>query len=94
MASCAYPTRKHKCSMNCQQLLIIDNCKYTTKPSMSFRTMLPTSNKDGLIEPHIKLPVAIHATSVMRTVSPESVKTGPRVSRILFRYIRQRASNS
>ncbi|QLE79993.1 IucA/IucC family siderophore biosynthesis protein [Francisella sp. Scap27] len=75
---------KHKCLMNCQQLLIIDNCKYTTKPSMSFRTMLPTSNKDGLIEPHIKLPVAIHATSVMRTVSPESVKTGPRVSRILL----------
>jgi siderophore synthetase component len=75
---------KHKCLMSCQQLLIIDNCKYTTKPSMSFRTMLPTSSKNGLIEPHIKLPVAIHATSVMRTVSPESVKTGPRISKILL----------
>lgn len=75
---------KHKCLMNCQQLLIIDNCKYTTKPSMSFRTMLPASSKDGCIKPHIKLPVAIHATSVMRTVSPESVKTGPRISKILI----------
>jgi siderophore synthetase component len=75
---------KHKCLINCQQLLIIDNCKYTTKPSMSFRTMLPMSSKEGNIEPHIKLPVAIHATSVMRTVSPESVKTGPRISKVLL----------
>ena len=75
---------KHKCLIDCQQLLIIDNCKYTTKPSMSFRTMLPMSSKEGSIEPHMKLPVAIHATSVMRTVSPESVRTGPRISKVLL----------
>ncbi|MBK2357106.1 rhizoferrin biosynthesis protein FslA [Francisella hispaniensis] len=75
---------KHKCLIDCQQLIIINDCKYTTKPSMSFRTMLPMTNKDKTLMPHIKLPVAIHATSVTRTVSPESVKTGPRISKILL----------
>ncbi|ACD30192.1 rhizoferrin biosynthesis protein FslA [Francisella tularensis] len=75
---------KHKCLIDCQQLIIINDCKYTTKPSMSFRTMLPVATKDKTLMPHIKLPVAIHATSVTRTVSPESVKTGPRISKILL----------
>ncbi|MBK2260180.1 rhizoferrin biosynthesis protein FslA [Francisella tularensis] len=75
---------KHKCLIDCQQLIIINDCKYTTKPSMSFRTMLPVAPKDKTLMPHIKLPVAIHATSVTRTVSPESVKTGPRISKILL----------
>ncbi|OIN84498.1 rhizoferrin biosynthesis protein FslA [Francisella sp. TX07-6608] len=75
---------KHKCLIDCQQLIIINDCKYTTKPSMSFRTMLPVATKDKTLMPHIKLPVAIHATSVTRTVSLESVKTGPRISKILL----------
>ena len=44
---------------------------------MSFRQMLPVTS-------NIKLHVAIHTTSVTRTVSPESVKTGPRISKILL----------
>ena len=34
--------------------------------------------------PYIKLPVAIHATSVTRIVLPKPVKTGPRISKILL----------
>ncbi|AIT09512.1 ribosomal L29e protein family protein [Candidatus Francisella endociliophora] len=75
---------KHKCLIDCHQLIILNNCTYSTKPSMSFRTMLPSKNS---LDAHIKLPVAIHATSVMRTVSPESVKTGPRISSVLSKIL-------
>lgn len=40
-----------------------------TKPSMSFRTMMPFDNHS----PHLKLAVGVHTTSAMRTVSPASV---------------------
>ena len=52
-------------STNVIYCIIINNCKYTTKPSMSFRTMLPVTSKDkNRLMSHIKLPVAIHTTSV------------------------------
>ncbi|WP_028383777.1 IucA/IucC family protein [Legionella moravica] len=40
-----------------------------TRPSMSFRTMMPA----GANKPHLKLAVGVHTTSAMRTVSPASV---------------------
>ena len=47
-----------------------------TKPSMSFRTMMP----QGKNACHLKLATAIHTTSALRTVSPASVHNGPPVT--------------
>lgn len=58
-------------------LFIPHLCKHSTKPSMSFRTMM---TEQGL---HLKLATAIHTTSAMRTVSPSSVHNGPALSHCL-----------
>ncbi|KTD22663.1 siderophore biosynthetic protein, iron repressed FrgA [Legionella lansingensis] len=47
-----------------------------TKPSMSFRTMMPM----GGTSCHLKLATAVHTTSAMRTISPASIDNGPAVS--------------
>lgn len=51
-----------------------------TRPSMSFRTMLPV---EGETTPFIKLPVAIWLTSEMRTLQAKSIHMGPRFSTVI-----------
>ena len=51
-----------------RQFVIIPDIQ-KTRPSMSFRTMMPLEH----IKPHLKLSVGVHTTSAMRTVSPASV---------------------
>lgn len=62
------------------QLIRLDDTAMTTKASLSFRTMIV---KNDSTKPHIKIPVAIHSTSAMRTNSPSSAENGPRLSTIL-----------
>ncbi|WP_425393771.1 IucA/IucC family protein [Candidatus Arsenophonus triatominarum] len=60
-------------------ILLTDGPMLETAPSMSFRTMLPTSSK----LPFIKLPVAIWMTSEMRSLQAKSIHMGPRISSII-----------
>lgn len=60
-------------------ILLTDGPMLETAPSMSFRTMLPTSSK----LPFIKLPVAIWMTSEMRSLQAKSIHMGPRISTII-----------
>ncbi len=60
-----------------EKLIMLKNRQFIAKPSMSFRTMMTA---EGM---HIKLPVGVHTTSAMRTVSPASVYNGPVLSRCL-----------
>lgn len=60
-------------------LIVSLGVKQSVTPSMSFRTVV-TDDPDA---PHIKLATGIHTTSALRTVSPASVKNGPRLSHLL-----------
>jgi siderophore synthetase component len=62
------------------KLVLLPSCTIDMGATMSFRTMAPLDNN---LLPHIKLPVAIQATSAIRTVSPASVSIGAQVSHIL-----------
>ncbi|MCW8443449.1 IucA/IucC family siderophore biosynthesis protein [Fluoribacter gormanii] len=55
---------------------IVNPVHQRTKPSMSFRTMMPLE-KHG---PHLKLAVGVHTTSSLRTVSPASVSNSSELS--------------
>jgi len=66
-------------------IALLDGPEQNLASTMSFRTMAPRQGQAC----HVKLPVAVQATSAVRTVSPASVHTGPKVSRILNK-IRQR----
>lgn len=57
-----------------EELFVFPNIKIIVKPSLSFRTVIATNSEKT---PHIKLPVAVYATSAMRTVTPSSVHNGP-----------------
>jgi len=63
-----------------QDICMLDGPEMTTGATMSFRTMAPIDQPQA---PHIKLPVAVQATSAVRTVSPASVQTGPQITAIL-----------
>ena len=67
------------------QLILLNDTATTTKASLSFRTMIV---KNDSTKPHIKIPVAIHSTSAMRTNSPSSVENGPRISTILRKILK------
>lgn len=69
-------SKKFKTFLNNKQI-IITPITFDSKATMSFRTVV----KNNV---HIKLPVAIQATSAIRTVSPASVKIGPQMSNILL----------
>jgi siderophore synthetase component len=62
------------------QLQLFKDIVITTKASLSFRTMIAKNNHQ---QPHIKLPVAVHSTSAMRTITPASVENGPKLGKIL-----------
>lgn len=61
-------------------LVITDVTAFTGHPTMSFRTVIPDGRRKA---PLVKLPVSLRLTSVQRTISPRSVRMGPRVSRLL-----------
>ena len=63
-----------------RQLIIFSGVGISAHPSLSFRTLVPV---DALSQPQLKLPVAVQATSAIRTVSAISVHNGPKISRIL-----------
>jgi siderophore synthetase component len=53
------------------------------RPTLSFRTLVPSQSGSVDWLPHIKLPVAVSAHNVMRGLSPHTVTTGPRVTDLL-----------
>ncbi len=61
-------------------ILRLEGPNIDTRPSMSFRTMLPVK---GETTPFIKLPVAIWLTSEMRTLQAKSIHMGPRFSTVI-----------
>ncbi len=69
-----------------KKLLLFKGLLLNTRPTLSFRTMAPT---ESFSQPHIKLPVAVQATSAIRTVSPASTENGPQIT-ALFKEIFQR----
>jgi len=66
--------------LTAKQLLVFTDIGLLTKASSSFRTLIA---KEAGGKPHIKLPVAVHSTSTLRTVSPASVRNGPACSKII-----------
>lgn len=62
------------------EILFIDGPQLETKPTMSFRTMLPT---DAANHAFIKLPIAVWMTSEMRSLQAKSIHMGPRISQII-----------
>lgn len=64
-----------------KHLLVTDIVAFTAHPTMSFRTVVPEGCHHA---PMVKLPVALRLTSVQRTVSPRSVRMGPRISQLLL----------
>ncbi|WP_445681872.1 IucA/IucC family protein [Radicibacter daui] len=63
-----------------QGILLLDGPDIATRPSMSFRTMLPDGEEGG---PFIKLPVAIWLTSEQRSLQAKSIHMGPRISTVI-----------
>lgn len=61
-------------------IVILDKAKIIASPTLSFRTLLPVEHINS---PYIKLPVAVQATSIVRTLSPISTKNMPRISSVL-----------
>ena len=65
-------------------ILVVDGPDFYTRPTMSFRTMLPLQ-PDGA--PFVKLPVAIWLTSEQRSLQAKSIHMGPRISDLINRII-------
>lgn len=61
-------------------LVLTDVVAFIGHPTMSFRTVVPNASNSA---PMVKLPVAMRLTSVQRTLSPRSVRMGPRISQLL-----------
>lgn len=62
-------------------LVMTDITAFCAAPTMSFRTVLPDASRAA---PMVKLPVSLRLTSVQRTLSPRSVRMGPRVSHLVL----------
>lgn len=71
-----------------KQLILFNDISITTKASLSFRTLIAQENH---LMPHIKLPIAVHSTSAMRTISPASVQNGPKLGKILRKILADEA---
>ncbi|WP_368936662.1 IucA/IucC family siderophore biosynthesis protein [Bacillus sp. SH8-8] len=61
-------------------IIHIDDFILDTRPTLSFRTVSPVLIQNHY---HLKLPVNVQMTSAIRTISPNSIKNGPEISRIL-----------
>jgi len=71
-----------------QWIVLLPSVKVSCRPTMSFRTV---RLQDDLVSPQIKLPVAVQATSAVRTVSPASCENSPRLSAIISQILEQEA---
>lgn len=60
--------------------LVVDGPDLLTRPSMSFRTMMPGEPADA---PFIKLPIAVWMTSEQRSLQAKSIHMGPRISAVI-----------
>ena len=63
-----------------QGLLIAEGPAIDTRPTMSFRTMLPVQPPQA---PFIKLPIALWLTSEQRSLQAKSIHMGPRISSVM-----------
>ena len=63
-------------------VLILDGPDLPTRPSMSFRTMMPVAPA-----PFIKLPIAVWMTSEQRSLQAKSIHMGPRISAVIKRIL-------
>lgn len=61
-------------------LLLFESVTILSSPTLSFRTLAPIA---GVYTPYIKLPVAVQATSIFRTLSPATTENTPRISRLM-----------
>ncbi len=67
-----------------KKLLLLKEASLPCYASMTLRTVIPENQSaKHLFSPHIKLPIGFYCTSVMRTLSPGSVRMSPRMSQIL-----------
>lgn len=62
------------------RMIFLDNVCIKASPTLSFRSLAPMDDKQSA---YIKLPIAVQATSVFRTLAPGSTENTPKVSRIL-----------
>lgn len=69
-------------------LLLLPGVTVKASPTMSFRTVVPECSPTL---PHMKLPVSLRLTSVVRTVSPKSAVMGPRITSLLSRIVADEA---
>ena len=65
------------------RLLIVEGPTIDTRPTMSFRTMLPVAPH----APFIKLPIALWLTSEQRSLQAKSIHMGPRISTLIRRIL-------
>jgi len=65
------------------RLLIVEGPAIDTRPTMSFRTMLPVAPH----APFIKLPIALWLTSEQRSLQAKSIHMGPRISSLIRRIL-------
>jgi siderophore synthetase component len=63
--------------------LILGGPDIATRPTMSFRTMLPTAPG----APFVKLPMALWLTSEQRSLQAKSIHMGPRISQVIRRIV-------
>lgn len=63
-----------------KKIVVFPEVAIYVTPTLSFRTLAPTIDKTGA---YIKLPVAVQATSVFRTLAPASTENTPKISRLL-----------
>lgn len=65
-------------------ILILEGPDVETRPTMSFRTMMPQLS--GTV-PFIKLPMALWLTSEQRSLQAKSIHMGPRISAVIQRIL-------
>ena len=66
-----------------ERLLIVEGPTIDTRPTMSFRTMLPVAPQ----APFVKLPIALWLTSEQRSLQAKSIHMGPRISTLIRRIL-------
>lgn len=69
-----------------KKLILFHDIYINTKASLSFRTLIVN---DEPHQPHIKLPVAVHSTSAMRTITPASIHNGPKIGNVLGKILQK-----
>jgi siderophore synthetase component len=79
------------CFTDNKDIIVFENITVAAQPTLSFRTM-DIKTEHGHV--YCKLPVAIQATSAVRTVSPASVQNGPRISNLLVKIFENEPSIS